>query len=306
MIGYLCAYLRYYYPYEFITAYLNNADNEDDTKNGNELATLYGIKIIPPKFGISKDEYVFDKEKKVIAKGLSSVKYMNAKVAIELFELAKREKPKSFMDLLLSAKETHMDSRKMDVLIKIDFFSEYGNSKELLRIADLFSFFKNGDAETIAKDKLKPDLLEVVSQFGNDISKQGKPLKKYTITDMPGLLNCCEAKIKEMNIDDFDMRSKINNQLEMLGYIDLTTGKETDRRKLLITDVFPLRGRESNEIWAYAISTRSIGSGKVSRLTVRSFIYDSDPIKRFDIIYASDIYKDKKGYWNLAKYYHVS
>lgn len=306
MIGYLCAYLRYYYPYEFITAYLNNADNEDDTKNGNELATLYGIKIIPPKFGISKDEYVFDKEKKVIAKGLSSVKYMNAKVAIELFELAKREKPKSFMDLLLSAKETHMDSRKMDVLIKIDFFSEYGNSKELLRIADLFSFFKNGDAKTIAKDKLKPDLLEVVSQFGNDISKQGKPLNKYTITDMPGLLNCCEAKIKEMNIDDFDMRSKINNQLEMLGYIDLTTGKETDRRKLLITDVFPLRGRESNEIWAYAISTRSIGSGKVSRLTVRSFIYDSDPIKRFDIIYASDIYKDKKGYWNLAKYYHVS
>lgn len=160
--------------------------------------------------------------------------------------------------------------------------------------------------KTIAKDKLKPDLLEVVSQFGNDISKQGKPLKKYTITDMLGLLNCCEAKIKEMNIDDFDMRSKINNQLEMLGYIDLTTGKETDRRKLLITDVFPLRGRESNEIWAYAISTRSIGSGKVSRLTVRSFIYDSDPIKRFDIIYASDIYKDKKGYWNLAKYYHVS
>ena len=77
MIGYLCAYLRYYYPYEFITAYLNNADNEDDIKNGNELATLYGIKIIPPKFGISKDEYVFNKEKKVIAKGLSSVKYMN-------------------------------------------------------------------------------------------------------------------------------------------------------------------------------------------------------------------------------------
>ena len=34
MIGYLCAYLRYYHPFEFITAYLNNANGEDDVKAG--------------------------------------------------------------------------------------------------------------------------------------------------------------------------------------------------------------------------------------------------------------------------------
>ena len=306
MIGYLCAYLRYYCPYEFITAYLNNADNEDDIKNGNELATLYGIKIIPPKFGISKDEYVFNKEKKVIAKGLSSVKYMNAKVAVELFELASTQKPKSFADFLLMAKGTHLDARQRDVLIKIDFFSEYGNSRELLRITDLFAFFKNGDAKKIGKEKLKQDLLEVVAQYSSDMSKQGKVLKSYTITDMQGLLNCCEQKIKEMEIADFDMKSKIQNQLEILGYVDLTTGKEVDRRKLLITDVYPLRGRDSNEIWAYAIFTKSIGSGKAGRLTVKSYLYDRDPIKRFDIIHLSDMHKDKKGYWNLTKYYHIA
>ena len=32
MIGYLCGYLRYYYPIEFACAYLNNANNEDDIK----------------------------------------------------------------------------------------------------------------------------------------------------------------------------------------------------------------------------------------------------------------------------------
>lgn len=32
MIGYTCAYMRYYYPHEFIAAYLNNANNEDDIK----------------------------------------------------------------------------------------------------------------------------------------------------------------------------------------------------------------------------------------------------------------------------------
>ncbi len=90
MIGYLCAYLRYYHPYEFIAAYLNNANNEDDIKNGSALAELYGIQIVPPRFGLSKDKYIFDAERQVIAKGLESVKYMNRIVANELYDLSKR------------------------------------------------------------------------------------------------------------------------------------------------------------------------------------------------------------------------
>ena len=45
MIGYMCAYLRYHYSMEFITAYLNNANNEDDIKLGTELAKQLGITI---------------------------------------------------------------------------------------------------------------------------------------------------------------------------------------------------------------------------------------------------------------------
>ncbi len=44
-------------------------------------------------------------KKKVIAKGISSVKYMNADVANELYELAKAGKPESFMDLLMQLDE---------------------------------------------------------------------------------------------------------------------------------------------------------------------------------------------------------
>ena len=65
---------------EFITAYLNNANNEDDIKNGSALAELYGIQIVPPRYGISKDRYVYDKDRNVIAKGINSIKYMNSTV----------------------------------------------------------------------------------------------------------------------------------------------------------------------------------------------------------------------------------
>lgn len=306
MIGYLCAYLRYYHPYEFITAYLNNANNDEDVKNGNELALLYGIKIVPPRFGLSKDKYLLNKEEKVIAKGISSVKYMNANVANELYDLATAGKPKSFMELLqLMSEKTHLDTRQRDILIRVDYFAEYGNAKELLRMVELFSFFKNGTMKKILKEKLTPDLEPIIAQYATDLAKNGSKAKSYTFTDMPGLLLHLEGMIRDMHIPDFDLKCKMQDQMDNLGYIDLTTNKKEDRRKLIILEVFPLKSKMNKEIWGYALQTRSIGSGKTSRLTVRSRLFDKRPVKRLDVIYASDVRQERSGYWYLIGYDYV-
>lgn len=303
MIGYLCAYLRYYYPAEFITAYLNNANNEDDIKNGSALAELYGIQIVPPRYGISKDRYVYDKDRNVIAKGINSIKYMNSTVANELYDLAKRSDPKTFMSLLtLMNNETSIDTRQRDILIKIDFFVDFGNVTELSRIASIFVFFKNGTAKKVQKDKISGQMLDVVSKYATDKNKNGTEAKSFTITDMAGLLNECESVIKSLRLPDLDLKCKIQNQIELMGYIDLTTNKKEDRRKLLITDVFPLSSKKDNTVWGYAAQTRSIGSGKVSRLTIRSSVYAKTPVKRFDIIYAKELEKNRSGYWYLLDY----
>jgi len=94
----------------------------------------------------------------------------------------------------------------------------------------------------------------------------------------------------------------MQNQKEYLGYIDLTTGKEEDRRKLIVMDVILLKNKETGIPWAYAIITRSIGSGKSSRLTLRAKIYDQDPIKEMNVIYAKSVEKNNKGYWYLIDY----
>lgn len=303
MIGYLCAYLRYYYPAEFITAYLNNANNEDDIKNGSALAELYGIQIVPPRYGISKDRYVYDKDRNVIAKGINSIKYMNSTVANELYDLAKRSDPKTFMSLLtLMNNETSIDTRQRDILIKIDFFVDFGNVTELSRIASIFVFFKNGTAKKVQKDKISGQMLDVVSKYATDKNKNGTEAKSFTITDMAGLLDECEDVIKSLHLPDLDLKCKIQNQIELMGYIDLTTNKKEDRRKLLITDVFPLSSKKDNTIWGYAVQTRSVGSGKVSRLTIRSSVYAKTPVKRFDIIYAKELEKNRSGYWYLLDY----
>ena len=56
MIGYTCAMLRYYYPLEFITAFLNNARTDEDINKGTKFAKEKGFIIKAPKFGHSQKE----------------------------------------------------------------------------------------------------------------------------------------------------------------------------------------------------------------------------------------------------------
>jgi len=303
MIGYLCAYLRYYHPYEFITAYLNNANGEEDVKSGNELAAVYGIKIVPPRFGKSKDKYLFDKDDNIISKGIASVKYLNAAVANQLYELSHGRKIDSFMELLrIMDAETQLDTRQRGILICLDYFSAYGNARELLRMVELFEFFKCGTAKKVAKEKLNAELAQIVSRHATDVSKNGEAAKSYTITDMDGLLAELEETVKGLHLEDFDFKSKMQDQLENLGYVDLTTGDEKDRRKLIIMDVYPLRSKKDNSIWGYAIQTRSIGSGKTARLTLRASNFKKQPLKKLDVIAAKSVEKNKAGFWYLNDY----
>ena len=52
---------------------------------------------------------------------------------------------------------------------------------------------------------------------------------------MDGLLHEAEDTILSLGLEDVNYRVKMQNQLDILGYIELTTNKEEDRRKLIIT-----------------------------------------------------------------------
>lgn len=304
MIGYQCAFLRYYHPYEFVTAYLNNAANYDDIRNGSDLAQEYGIRISAPKFGLSKDTYIFDREQNVIAKGVASIKYLNTTVANELYELSKEVDYTYFTDLLLDLmQKTSIDSRQLDLLIKIDFFDRFGNVPTLSKIRGVFDFLKQGSAKTIKKEKLENHpLKELIPAFATDRNAKGAELKSYTIQDMTGLLHAAEEEIKSCQFPDLDLKVRLSNQLDILGYADLTTNQIEDRRKLLITDIVPLKNKQGTKPWAYAVFTRSVGTGKTARLTLRSRIYDRRPIKKLDVIYAHALKKEESGYWYLYDY----
>ena len=180
MIGYLCGYLRYYYPKEFITSYLNNANNDDDINNGTALAKQLGITIHPIKFRHSVAKYSCDDNG--VYKGIESIKFCNSQIADELYEL-RNNKYESFIDLLIDIQNTSVNSRQLEILIKLNFFEEFGHPNKLLTQVELFN-------NLYGKKQFKKDKLNEVKCDAELVKKyaEKETEKMFTKVDTLGLL----------------------------------------------------------------------------------------------------------------------
>lgn len=229
MIGYLCAYLRYYYPIEFCTALLNNANNDDDLNNGNMLIKQLGIKLRSPLFRHSRSAYFFNKDERVIYQGLGSIKYMSAAVAEELYTM-RDQKFGNFIDFLFAMQDmtAKPDSRQLDILIKVGYFAEFGPAKALLEGVRVFNLFYK--SKTIKLDKwiemgytvdiLKPYAAKLTDKTASQLDNRGIILAILRQTKMP------KTTIVDM----------LRWQAEMLGYVDGSDPKQ-DVNDWLMLDV---------------------------------------------------------------------
>lgn len=304
LLGYLCAYYRYYHPLEFITSYLNNAANDDDIRNGTACANRVGIKITMPKWGLSRGEYFFDSEQFVIAKGLTSIKYMSAQLADELYAMSRNKKYTRFVDVLADLdSETSCDTRQLDILIKLDFFSEFGNQRELLRITDLYyQTFKRGQAKQIKKSIVDGTPLEpIISKYAVGVTKSGGVAKSYTLLDVRSILQEAEDALKAVGMPDLSDIDKVRNFYDVMGYIGYVSGKLEDRPKLYVMDIFPVSRKKDNKQFGYSVITKSIGSGKESRFTIFNAVYKTEPIKKGDIILCKGFDRDGQ-YYRMTRY----
>lgn len=273
MIGYMCGYLRYYYPKEFITAYLNNANNEDDIMLGTELAKQLGITIHSIKFRHSTAKYSCDKDG--IYKGIASVKFLNEDAANDLYSI-KDEKFNTFIDLLVRISDLKVDSRKLEILIKLDFFEEFGGIRYLLTCSDLFS--KYYGKKQMKKDKA----LEYGLDFDVLRECSGKETQKtFMELDSAKLLN---KLLQNIPNEKTDMRTKIAYQIENLGYVDIV-----DKRLAGYCVALDLNVDYSPRLKLYALANGNTIPVKISKK-----IFKQNPIRRGDIVKVTNQYKKQK------------
>lgn len=302
------AWLKANHPLEFYEVALNLYEQKGDKDKVSALkeeAEKYFDILFPPmRYGQDNRQMRADPATNSIVNSLGSIKGMSKAMGAKLYECAQQDQ-QSFFDVLKWLDERSIKSAKVIPLVKIDYFNSFGNNVELLRLITWWDFFKQGTAKTISKDKLSPAFEEMLSRYASDKSVKGEPLKSYKINDMDGLLNAIEEYVFSLQLEELPYRVKAANQNEILGYVDMTTQKEEDRRKLYLLDVRPLIGKwNAGKPWKYIFHCKSVGSGKVSQLSVTPYRYNNTITKALkgDIILAKHVHKNEKGYWELDDY----
>lgn len=302
MIGYLCGYLRYYYPLEFCTSYLKNANNESDIANGTALASQLGIEIKPIKFRHSSDTYSCDKNSNTIYKSISSVKYLNAEVSKKLYDLRDVHFD-SFIDFL---KANPCDTRQTNILIKLDFFSEFGKSAKLQKIHELFQkYFSKKNGEYVSKKSIKKTEVEPFDiKLLNEMCDKETP-SLYQFQDLTSLLVTYVSQ--SIPDEDISWSEKIAAQLEYLNYIQ-PTDREEDRRVGYVREIYPCKRKADKKVWAYNVKVTFLGKGKNTDFTVYKARFDKCKLKKGSIFYADQVsareYQGKK-YWYLTDYHII-
>lgn len=219
IIGYMTAYMRHYYPLEFLCASLivNTGKSEKMSETVQYIKDFTDIRIKKIEFGKSKAEYAIDKKTNTIYKGINSIKYCNNNIANELFDLSANNY-NNFLDLLIDINErTSVDARQLRILITLNFFSKFGKNKYLLDVVDIFNSIyyrkqlSNDNINELELDK------EIVLRYTNNITKKlYKELDTYNIV---------LAHINKLENKAMSIKEQIIKELEFLEYINTTNSK---------------------------------------------------------------------------------
>lgn len=272
-IGYICGYLRYYYPLEFITSALNIfEDKEEKSLAIIDYAKRRGITISPIKFRHSVAQYNFDKETNQIFKGLASIKYLNSVIADEIYAL-KDNQYDTFIDLLMDLKtKTSLDSRQTEILIDLDFFSEFGETNSLIFQYKILNIFfdktKRQFKKQFSKDKL--ETMNIPLDYIRPFAGKETP-KMFTQVDALQFLRFLSTKVK---VKPRTLAEKVNAQQKRLGYIDVKDDRYKNHFVILEVDT-----KYSPKIKAY-----SLRSGEVLTYKINKRIYSRNKLTEGTIV----------------------
>ena len=295
-IGYMCGWLREYYPIEFLTVMLNHASgNLDKTNEIIEYAKTKGIKILPPTFGKSKSMYFFDKDTKSIYKGISSVKYLNNDVSDALFDFYHKNTFENFTDFLFKVTPLKIATNKhLEVLIKIGYFREFGSVKKLLAVKSYFDTFTA--RKQFKKSNYNEKQRKLLEKFAGSQTD-----KVYKDLDVKGLVTLLENMLPNSELDGGTI---ISYQMDLTGSIDYVNPQE-DRNKYVVINIDT---KYSPTVTLYRLSDGFIQEAKI----YKSF-YNEKPLKLYDTIYLADVVAKNKrrkigGKWVTTDevYYYIT
>ena len=271
------AWQKVHYPYEFYEVLLQHYSDKGNKKKvtalKQEMKEAFGISEGQYKFRKDNRSFVADKENHCIYPALSSIKGLSDSLSLKLYNI-RDKKYDSFIDLLINLKEIKVDSGQLDTLIKIGYFEEFGNPKDLLYQVSIFD-------KLYGKKQIKVDNLDKLNIPLWIIQKDSKTQTEKMFKDFDSL-----QLIKDIIECTESIKCKINERLswenELLGYIQ-TVLPDTKPYYYYVTTLD--RG------W---ISLYQLCSGTTTKIKIRSNTIKNNPVEVGDIINLLEIKQEQK------------
>ena len=195
-----CAWQKANYPYEFYEVMLQHFSEKGKkdkvTLIKQEMLRAFGISEGTYKFRTDNRTFLADKDHKCIIPSLVSIKGLSQACADDLYSI-KNEKFDTFIDLLYRLKDTSVKSNQLDILIKLDYFSEFGDINKLLKAVELFELLY--DKSTIKKDKL------------SELNLSETMVRKYAASES-------ETRIEEIDCQKYLLDHNISENPDCMKY----------------------------------------------------------------------------------------
>ena len=268
------AYLKANYPMEYYSVVFEiYSDDINKTRDLTDELPYFNIKLKLPKFRISNNHYTCDKRNNVIYKNIQSIKFLNETIAEQLYGMRDMQF-NTFLDFL---KVNPCNSKQTEILIKLDFFSEFGKTGKLM---DVYNFYqtrydKNKFKKQIKKDK-NPYSIDIISKYSKETEKQ------YVIIDEEGF---CNDIISSFEDKEISIKERLDAQIEYLGYIEYKNDKAKDYGYIIdvntkYTPRFTIYKIDTGETISVKYSKRDYEQSELDKGKIVKFITTEKPRKK--------------------------
>ena len=266
------AYLKAKFPNEYFVVALSLYSGDLD-RTAKLIAEMphFGISLKPIKFRHSRADYNIEKETSSVYKGVSSIKFLNSEVSEQLYAM-KDQHFNSFIELLSVFPG---NSKQREILIRLNYFSEFAGSKKLLKIAMLFD--KYYGKKIIKKEGC--DLpIEILEKYATTATE-----KQYRF-EYEGMMALLTELCERIPDEELPILAQINAQQTYLGYIDLVDPSKPT--KAVILDI--------NTKYTPKLTLYRLRDGQSIVVKLKKKSYEQTPVSAGMII---DFRTEKKPAW---------
>jgi DNA polymerase-3 subunit alpha len=255
VVAFQTAYLKRYYPVEFMAALLNSfVDNTDKVAFYVQVLKKMGIQVLPPDINESYSYFTVVNGK--IRFGLAAVKNVGLNATLEIVEDRKKKgRYTSIIDFFERIDEMQLNKKAVESLIKAGAFDSFGVYRSQLlavyegimesihrsrekNIKGQISLFES-DEESHKIDYSLPDIKEFSKGVILSMEKEtmglyisGHPLDEYQ-DDIQRIANCTTRDLKNSD-DSFAKKSAFDDQdVVLVGIVENKKIKFTKNNNMM-------------------------------------------------------------------------